>query len=169
MTASALAQDRPLLPEGLDAVMLATAASPFEPAALCAAIDAFAQPVLRQSLCTVNRFDAAQMRLTRVYSSNPAAYPPGGSKEKRGTAWGRHVLLERRVFVGEGAEAIRASFDDHEAIARLQLRSVVNVPAVFEGECLGTLNLLMQADTVHPGQVEFALLLGLLLVPALRE
>lgn len=153
------------LPPGLGAVERASAASPFDATALCQAIDALAQPVLRHSLCTVNRLDAQQLRLTRLYSSNPVAYPPGGSKDKRGTSWGQQVLVERSVFVGEGTDAIRAAFDDHEAIARLQLRSIVNVPVVFEDKCLGTLNLVMQAETVEPGQVEFARLLGLLLLP----
>ena len=155
------------LPAGLQAVVRASAASPFEPAALCQAVDALPQPVLRQSLCTVNRLEPVQLRLTRIYSSNPAAYPPGGSKDKRGTAWGRQVLLDLRPFVGEGPDAIRAAFDDHEAIARLHLRSVVNVPVVFEQRCLGTLNLLMQSDSVDPGQLEFAQLLAMLLLPAL--
>lgn len=155
------------LPPGLHAVVRASAASPFEPAALCQAVDAFAQPVLRQSLCTVNRLDPLHLRLTRIYSSNPGAYPPGGSKDKRGTPWGRQVLLDLCPFVGEGPEAIRAAFDDHEAIARLHLRSVVNVPVVFEQRCLGTLNLLMQSDTVGPGQLDFAQLLAMLLLPAL--
>jgi hypothetical protein len=153
------------LPPGLDAVLRASAAAPFNGPSLCEAVDRFAQPVLRQSLCTVNRLDLDAMRLTRVYSSNPVAYPPGGSKEKRGTAWGQQVLIERRLFVGEGTEAIRASFDDHEAIARLQLKSVINVPIVIELRCVGTLNLLMQAERLTAAQVEFAQLLGLMLVP----
>jgi hypothetical protein len=157
------------LPPGLDAVERASAADPFDPVALCAAVDAFAQPVLRQSLCTVNRLDPQLLRLTRVYSSNPVAYPPGGSKDKRGTAWGQQVLVERRVFVGEGAEAFRGAFDDHEAIARLQLRSIVNVPVVLAGECRGTLNLLMKADSVDASQVGFARLLGLLLQPVFQR
>lgn len=148
-------------------VVRASGAAPFDAVALCAAVDAFAQPVLRQALCTVNRLDARELRLTRVYSSNPTAYPPGGSKDKRGLPWGQHVLVERRVFVGEGTDAIRASFDDHEAIARLGLRSVVNVPVVFGQQCLGTLNLLMQSPGVTARQVEFARLAALLLLPAL--
>lgn len=151
----------------VEPLLRASRATPFDPAALCAAVDAFAQPVMRQTLCTVNRLDAQQLRLTRLYSSNPAAYPPGGSKDKRGTAWGEQVLVQRRLFVGEGSDAIRASFDDHEAIARLSLRSVVNVPVVFEQQCLGTFNLLMQAASVTPAQVDFAQLLSLVLVPAL--
>jgi GAF domain-containing protein len=158
----------PLLPPGFEAVERASAAAPFDAVRLCEAIDAFARPVLQQALCTVNRLDAQALRLTRLYSSNPVAYPPGGSKDKRGTPWGQHVLLERQVFVGEGAEAIRAFFDDHEAIARLQLRSVINVPVVFGQQCLGTLNLLMRSERVPPAQVKFARLLGLLLLPALR-
>lgn len=155
------------MPSDVDALLRASSAAPFDAGALCAAVDALAQPVLQQTLCTVNRLDAQQLRLTRLYSSNPAAYPPGGTKEKRGTPWGRQVLIERRVFVGEGTDAIRASFDDHEAIARLALRSVVNVPIVFEQRCLGTLNLLMQAASVAPAQVQFARLASVLLLPAL--
>jgi GAF domain-containing protein len=155
------------VPADVDALLRAGGAAPFDAAALCAAVDALAQPVLHQTLCTVNRLDAQQLRLTRLYSSNPGAYPPGGTKDKRGTAWGRQVLEERRVFVGEGADAIGASFDDHEAIARLALRSVVNVPVVFEQQCLGTLNLLMQAEHVATAQVQFARLASLLLLPAL--
>jgi len=144
---------------------LACAQSPFSLSRLCRAVDDFAQPVMRHTLCTVNRFDASTMRLTRLYSSNPDAYPAGGTKDKRGTEWGRQVLLERRPFVGEGADAIRAAFDDHAAIARLRLQSVVNIPVVFEERCLGTLNLLMEAPTVSPAQVDFAQLAGLLLLP----
>ena len=156
------------VPTDIERVLRASGAAPFDATALCAAVDAFAQPVMRHTLCTVNRLDASLLRLTRVYSSNPVAYPPGGSKEKRGTSWGQQVLVERRVFVGEGTEAIRASFDDHEAIARLSLRSVVNVPIVFKQQCLGTLNLLMQAPAVSAEQVAFAQLLSLLVLPALR-
>lgn len=153
------------VPADIEGVLRASRAAPFDATRLCAAVDAFAQPVMLHQLCTVNRLDAGQLRLTRVYSSNPAAYPPGGTKDKRGTPWGRQVLVEGRVFVGEGAEAIRASFDDHAAIARLALRSVVNVPVVFEQQCLGTLNLLMQAAVVRPEQVAFAQLLSMLLLP----
>lgn len=156
------------LPMEIDDVVRASGAAPFDPVALCAAVDAFARPVLRQTLCTVNRLDRRELRLTRVYSSNPTAYPPGGSKDKRGLPWGQHVLVERRVFVGEGTDAIRASFDDHEAIARLGLRSVVNVPVVFGQQCLGTLNLLMQSASVTAQQVAFARVAALLLLPALQ-
>ena len=149
----------------VQAIAEASAANPFDPLRLCRAVDEHALPLLRHSLCTVNRLDPQALRLTRLYSSNPGAYPAGGSKDKRGTDWGRQVLVERQLFVGEGAAAIRQSFDDHAAIERLGLQSVINVPIVFEQRCLGTLNLLMAAPAVQPEQIELARLLGVLLLP----
>lgn len=152
-------------PGDWQALAQAYAAAPFDRVRACAVIDGQAQAVMEHALCTVNRFHPASMQVERIYSSQPAAYPPGGRKDKRGTAWGRQVLLERRMYVGEGAEAIRAAFDDHAVIARLGLQSVVNVPVVFEARCLGTLNLLMARPAVTPQQADFARLLGLLLLP----
>jgi GAF domain-containing protein len=159
--AATVLQSAPL--QGVEAI--AAACAGLDPAALFAAIDAYAKPVLRQKLCTVNRFDAARIAVVRLYSSDPVAYPPGGSKQKAGTRWGHHVLLERRVYVGEGEAAIRESFDDHAAILALGLKSVINVPVVAHGVCLGTLNMLMTTERVDAGQVAFARLAGLLAVP----
>ncbi|WP_260986352.1 GAF domain-containing protein [Bordetella genomosp. 13] len=153
-----------LLP-GLDA--LSEAHEHADPVRLCAAVDAQAHAVLGHTLCTVNRYDPQRMALARVYSSNPRAYPPGGGKDKRGTPWGRQVLLERRLFIGEGIAAIQQAFDDHAAIAALGLRSVINVPVVARGLCLGTINFLMPAGQVGQDRIAAARLAGLLVVPAL--
>ena len=149
--------------KGIDAIAAACAGT--DPIALFAAIDAYAKPVLRHTLCTVNRFDPARIAVVRLYSSDPVSYPPGGSKEKAGTRWGQHVLLERRIYVGEGTAALRESFDDHDAILALGLKSVINVPVVANDACLGTLNLLMPAERVETAMVAFARLAGLLAVP----
>lgn len=146
---------------------LAEACAGEDPVALFAAVDACARPALGQTLCTVNRLDRERLALVRLYSSDPQAYPPGGSKDKRGTDWGRHVLLERRVFVGEGIEAIRQSFDDHRAIEALGLKSVINVPLVARGACLGTLNFLMPAAEVGADKIACARLSGLLALPGM--
>jgi GAF domain-containing protein len=137
-------------------------------AAAFLAIDAYAHATLAHTLCTINRYDAGAMRVLRLYSSNPGAYPPGGSKDKAGTAWGRHVLQERRVFVGEGEDAIREFFDDHGAIRELGLRSVINVPVVYGGACLGTVNFLMPRPAVSDADVHAARLAGLLALPAFQ-
>lgn len=144
---------------------LAAACAGQDPAALFGAVDRYLRPVLGHTLCTVNRFDAERIAVVRLYSSDPKSYPPGGSKEKKGMPWGQHVLLERKVYVGEGEAAIRQSFDDHAAIASLGLKSVINVPVVMGDVCLGTLNLLMPAEHVSPAMVASARLGALLAVP----
>lgn len=159
--ADALAGSAPL--QGLTAVAAACASG--DAAALFASIDTYLRPVLGQTLCTVNRFDAQRMAVVRLYSSDAAAYPPGGAKDKRGMPWGQHVLIEQQVYVGEGVEAIRSAFDDHAAIIALGLKSVINVPVVAAGTCLGTLNLLMPHERVQAEHVALARLGGLLSIP----
>lgn len=151
---------------GVAAIARAYAAA--DPVAALRAIDAHAHAALAHTLCTVNRYDAQAMRVLRLYSSNPEAYPPGGSKDKSGTAWGRHVLLEQKLFVGEGEDAIREFFDDHDAIQRLGLRSIINVPVVYGGVCLGTVNFLMPRAAVSDADVQAAQLAGLLALPAFQ-
>ncbi|MNK23576.1 hypothetical protein D3C87_418710 [compost metagenome] len=152
---------------GVQAIALAYAAA--DAAAAFQAIDAYARATLAHTLCTVNRYDAQAMRVVRLYSSNPEAYPPGGSKDKTGTPWGRHVLLEQRVFVGEGEDAIREFFNDHDAIRDLGLRSVINVPVVYGDVCLGTINFLMPRPVVSDADVDAARLAGLLALPAFQS
>jgi GAF domain-containing protein len=128
-----------------------------------------AAEIVRQAtgpgLCTAMRFDAAAMTVRRLYSSDPASYPVGGAKPKRDTPWGRIVLLDRQVFVGEDEAAIRQYFDDHALILGLGLRSVVNVPVLLRGGCVGTLNLLWPEPRVAPDRRALAQLLGLLVAP----
>lgn len=134
---------------------------------LCHGVDQIAMTLLNRQLLTINIFHPKDMELERLYSSNPEAYPPGGRKQKRGTAWGQHVLIEQKIFVGEGSEAIRQSFDDHETIKRLGLQSVINIPISSDAQCLGTLNILMTLPHVKPDHIETAQHLGALLLPGL--
>jgi len=127
--------------------------------------DAICAEATGHRLCTAMRFDAAEMTVQRLYSSDPIAYPVGGAKPKRDTAWGRQVLLERRLYCGQGVEDLRRDFADHAVILGLGLRSVVNVPIVAGGECLGTLNFLWPEERVGPMQVALAEVLGLIVTP----
>lgn len=160
--------DRAPSPAMAGALAIAQAYAHGSPQAAFAAIDAYARLVLAHTLCTVNRYDASAMRVVRLYSSNPQAYPPGGSKDKTGTAWGRHVLLEQRVFVGEGEDAIREFFNDHDAIRDLGLKSVINVPVVHAGACLGTVNFLMPRPVLSEADIHAARLAALLALPAFQ-
>jgi hypothetical protein len=130
---------------------------------LCHGIDQIAMALLDRELLTINIFHPQNMELERLFSSNPEAYPPGGRKQKKGTTWGQHVLIDQQIFIGEGTEAIQQSFDDHETIARLGLQSVVNIPITRDAVCLGTLNILMKHPHVKTEHITIAQQLGMLL------
>jgi hypothetical protein len=131
-----------------------------------AAVADMAGRYIGHRLFTVMAFDAEGMRVRRLYSSNPAAYPPGGSKAKRDTPWGRLVLEQGRPFIGRGADDIRANFDDHEVILGLGLESVLNVPVRGFGWTLGTMNLLEAAGFYDESDLDWGhVLAGQLIGP----
>lgn len=120
---------------------LATCAAQ-SPPALFTAIAAVATRHLNARLVTAMRHDEAASTVERIYSSNEAAYPVGGRKVKQDSDWSRHVLVEHRVLVSAGDDAIRKHYNDHAVIFGLGLHSCVNVPLVSAGNCIGTLNVL---------------------------
>ncbi len=107
------------------------------------------------------RHHEAASQVERLYSSNTAAYPVGGRKTKRDTAWSRKVLVEHRVVVNTGDNALREAFDDHAIIFGLGIHSIVNVPLVSEGKCLGTLNISRAKADWSEDEVALARALGL--------
>lgn len=84
-------------------------------------------------------------RVKRIYTNMPVAYPVGGYKEVTATPWHQRVIGERRAWVGYNAKDIEWAFFDHELIVSLGCESAVNVPVVFAGRVLGTMNLLAPA------------------------
>lgn len=148
---------------------LAAAAREPAPLALLRAVDAVGREAMGHRLCTAMCFDATTLTVRRFHSSAPEAYPVGGAKPKRDTAWGRQVLLEGRVFLAEGEAAIRRHFDDHTLILGLGLRSILNLPVLRRGACLGTLNFLWAEAAVAPDRVALAGLLALVAAPDWTE
>jgi len=131
------------------------------PAALFKAIEDVATRRVGAGLVTMMRHDAVASTVERLYSSNHQAYPVGGKKAKRDTAWGRKVLIEHRVLVSAGDAALRESFDDHATIIALGLHSCVNVPLVSEGKCIGTLNVCAARSEWNDDEVARVRALGL--------
>ena len=115
------------------------------PEPVFAAVAEAANRHIGHKLFTIMAFDAASMRVQRLYSNNPEAYPPGGAKAKRDTEWSRHVLEQGSPFIGHSAEDIRANFDDHDVIFGLGLESILNMPVRLQGKTIGTMNLLHEA------------------------
>lgn len=142
--------------------------APHQPRAICAALETLSAKVIGHRLFTVMRFDGARSEVQRIYSNMPDAYPPGGRKQKKATAWADHVLRDMKVFLGSGPDDIRSAFDDHETILGLGLGSVLNIPVVYAGRCVGTMNLLHEAgwyraEDEHKGVMLAAFLIAPLL------
>ena len=141
--------------------------APDQPLAICQALEKLSSETIGHRLFTVMRFDSDRSEVQRIYSNMPSAYPAGGRKQKKATAWADQVLSDMKVFRGIGPADIRSAFDDHETILRLGLGSVLNIPVVFEGHCLGTMNLLHQAGWYRPEDEDTGRLLGTFLIPVL--
>src|SRR4051794_36490992 len=131
------------------------------PAALFEAIALIAARRVDARLVTAMRHDEAASTVERIYSSNEQAYPVGGRKVKQDSDWSRHVLVEQRVLVSAGDDAIRRHYNDHAIIFGLGLHSCVNVPLVSNGECIGTLNVLRAQAEWSDEQIAIARALGL--------
>jgi hypothetical protein len=147
--------------------MVATAlAAPAQPGTTFRALDVALGAVLGHRLFTVLLHHGATRESERVYTNQPAAYPVGGRKPFRDTAWGRHVFGERRAFIGRTAADIEEHFPDHVRIASLGCAAVLNIPVVWDDRLLGTVNLLHEERWYDDGDVPIGLAFAALAVPA---
>jgi len=140
-----------------------------QPRATCEALESLSAQVIGHRLFTVMLFDSTRSEVQRIYSNMPAAYSPGGRKQKKATAWADHVLRDMKVFLGNGPDDIRSVFDDHETILGLGLGSVLNVPVVYGGRCLGTMNLLHEAGWYRPEDEHMGVMLAAFLIAPLLD
>jgi GAF domain-containing protein len=146
---------------GTDDIEILGAGAAKSPEALFEAINQVAQRRVDAGLVTAMRHDEAAATVERLYSSNAAAYPVGGRKLKRDSDWSKQVLVEHRVLLSAGDDAIRAFYADHEQIFGLGLHSCVNVPLVSKRRCIGTLNVLRARADWSGDEVATVLALGL--------
>jgi GAF domain-containing protein len=138
-----------------------------QPLRICQALERVSGEIIGHRLFTVMRFDSSRSEVQRIHTNRPSDYPVGGRKQKNETAWADQVLGDMKVFRGTSAADIQSAFEDHETILGLGLGSVLNIPIVFKGRCVGTMNLLHQTGWYLPDDERIGLLLGAFLVPAL--
>jgi hypothetical protein len=136
-----------------------------QPTALFEALDRALGATLGHRLFTVLRYHPDVQESERLYTSQGAAYPVGGRKAVRPTPWTARVLGERRPYIGRTAADIRAAFPDAELILSLGCESVLNLPVVFDGRVLGTVNLLHEAGWYGEADLPLGLLFAALAVP----
>ena len=105
----------------------------------------------------------------RYYSNMPQEYPVGGSKPITDSPWMQRVVFGGQPYIGRTREDIRDVFFDYELIWSLGCESVLNMPVVWAGKVLGTLNLLHRAGYYDEGHLERVRLLGHLALPGLMQ
>jgi GAF domain-containing protein len=76
------------------------------------------------------------------------------------------VLKGRKPYLGRDKAGIRWAFFDHVLIESMGLGSVINVPALYDGKVVGTINLLAPEGFYREEHVPLVERLAPLLVPA---
>ena len=113
---------------------------PGQPQALFQALDRLTNDVVGHRLFTLLVVDGSEV--ARVYSSRPLEYPVSGRKPMGPTPWGDLDMRQQKPFLGRTSADIRWAFFDHALIDSMGLGSVINVPVLYDGLTIGTMNLL---------------------------
>ena len=121
---------------------LAALADTDQPRAVFAALETITKESVGTILFTAMTHDTDAMRSLRVYSGNEAAYPLGGWKPLREGPWKSTVLDGKRPFSALTIEEIAVVFPDWPLIQSLGCESAMNIPVLYNGRLLGTMNLL---------------------------
>jgi hypothetical protein len=140
---------------------------PGQPDVIFTALDHVTKSVVGHQLFTLLTVDGDEV--ARVYSNRPAEYAVSGRKPMGKTPWGDLVLKSCKPYLGRDKQGIRWAFFDHALIESMGLGSVINIPVVYDGACLGTMNLLDAEHHYRPEHVAPIAALAPLLIPAFLE
>jgi hypothetical protein len=110
--------------------------------------------------------DLRQVR--RAYSNLPAEYPVGGAKPISDSPWMKQVLQRGEAYIGRDREDIRTVFFDYELIWSLGCESVLNMPVMWNGAVIATLNLLHEKGWYNDVDPSRLVPLAQLAVPAIQ-
>jgi hypothetical protein len=99
-------------------------------------------PHYADGLFTVLRVERSLGRVRRSYTSNPSAYPCGGTKTLIGTPWANHVIEASRCFMAVTREQMTSAFADHDLLFELGCTTAMNLPIHQGGDVAWTVNLL---------------------------
>jgi transcriptional regulator with GAF, ATPase, and Fis domain len=155
----------------LGALISNAAAQDGEPHRLLEILAKAAGDLLNVEVITLSSFDPSTWESERLYSTRPVQYPVSGKKPVNQTRWTDWVMKQKRTFVANTTAEIAEVFFDHDDISKLGCESIINIPIVFCGSVIGTINCLGPARHFGPENVAKAEMLklpGLLAFLALK-
>jgi hypothetical protein len=147
--------------------LLTVLGEPGQPDTLYAALDRTTKAVAGHQLFTLLCVDGNDV--VRTYTNRPAEYPVSGRKPMGTTPWGDLVMRQGKPYLGRDAAAIRWAFFDHALIESMGLGSVVSIPVVYDGVCLGAISMLDAEHHYDEHHIEALVPYGQLLIPAFTE
>ena len=149
------------------ATLAALLQQPGQPEPVFKAFDDIARRLVGHELFTLLYVDGQEV--ARIYSNRPSEYPVSGRKTMGPTPWGKHVIDGKEPYLGKDKAGIRWAFFDHELIESMGLGSVINVPALYDGQVVGTINLLAPEHHYREEHIAPIVQLAPLLVPGFLE
>ena len=147
--------------------ILTSLEKPGQPDVTFTALEGLTRSLVGHQLFTLLYVDGDDV--ARVYSNRPAEYPVSGRKPMGKTPWGDLLLKGCKPYLGRDKEGIRWAFFDHALIESMGLGSVINIPVVYDGACIGTMNLLDAEYHYRPEHVAPVAALAPLLIPSFLE
>lgn len=142
---------------------------PDQPMATFRALDAAMDAVIGHSYITILLYHADLQETERFYSSNLQAYPIAGRKDVQPTGWTEKLLINQECYIGYDAEDIKEFFFDYELIHSLGCDAILNVPVVYDGVTLGTINLVHEAGWYEESDTDIALTIASITTPAFLQ
>jgi len=159
-------QTRSLTANDVGAIVALTAAEA-ERQTIYRAVETLAAETCGFVFLTTLKYDEAAQAVVRLHSSNPAAYPVGGSKPLSKITASHTAMDSGEVFLAGTRAAVQEAFFDHELIFSLGSTAIMNAPIRFGGRRLGTLNFCGEEHMYGPAEIRTAKILAGLLIPCL--
>ncbi|CAN1570283.1 hypothetical protein MCEMSEM23_03183 [Rhabdaerophilaceae bacterium] len=120
-------------------------------------------------LYTITHILPGGLEVERIFSTNPTAYAVGGRKPVLPSAFRDQVFGSMQPFLGRRPADFIPYFPDHAFIVSLGLGAVINVPLIFDGAGLASLNILDREGAYDDHHLAPAMAIARMIVPALLK
>ncbi|MGD9124090.1 MAG: GAF domain-containing protein, partial [Desulfarculaceae bacterium] len=100
-------------------------------------------------------------------SSNSEQYPIGSSKDMTESEWAQAVIGEKKIFLVNDKQHFKKVFFDHAKLDALGCGSCLSFPVLFNGQCLGAVNLVNVENWFNQNHIDVGAHLIPYLTPAL--